>query len=254
LEKWKLFSKEAGMMFDQLNAAIRNSEASLVNLLSALAPWAAPIAPAYMSFTHMTETLEYPIPIAWAVVVVVEVLGLSAISTIIAFWSYNRRYKAEYRKAPVWIAISSFVAYLAIVLVVNVLLDASQIADSGLSHAWVTLAAKALLTLLSVPAAVILAVRTQHKELLDEIDRERERERRRDASRSNQKPKQTSNQMGAQPVARRKQKYFQEYQEGKLQETLAQQGLEMTPVVIARMYQVSERTAYRWMAEIKSKQ
>jgi hypothetical protein len=238
------------MMFDQLNAAIRNSEASLVNLLSALAPWAAPLAPAYMSFTHMTQTLEYPIPIAWAVAIVVEVLGLSAISTIIAFWSYNRRYKAEYRKAPVWIAISSFVAYLAIVLVVNVVLDASQIADSGLSQAWVTLAAKALLTLLSVPAAVILAVRTQHKELLDEIDRERER--RRDVSRSNHKPKQTSNQMGAQPVARRKQKFFQEYQDGKLQETLKQQGLEMTPVVIAGMYQVSERTAYRWLAVIKA--
>jgi hypothetical protein len=238
------------MMFDQLNAAIRNSEASLVNLLSALAPWAAPLAPAYMSFTHMTETLEYPIPIAWAVAVVVEVLGLSAISTIIAFWSYNRRYKAEYRKAPVWIAISSFVAYLAIVLVVNVVLDASQIADSGLSHAWVTLAAKALLTLLSVPAAVILAVRTQHKELLDEIDRERER--RREAGRTPHKPKQSSNQAVVQAVAGRKRKFLQEYQDGKLQETLAQQGLELTPAVIARLYQVSERTAYRWMAAIKS--
>lgn len=240
------------MMFDQLNAAIRNSEASLVNLLSALAPWAAPLAPAYMSFTHMTQTLGYPIPIAWAVAIVVEVLGLSAISTIIAFWSYNRRYKAEYRKAPVWIAISSFVVYLAIVLVVNVVLDASQITDSGLSHAWVTLAAKALLTLLSVPAAVILAVRTQHKELLDEIDRERER--RREANRSNHRTKQTSNQTGAQPVARRKQKFFQEYQDGKLQQTLEQQGLEMSPAVIAGLYQVSERTAYRWLAQIKKNQ
>lgn len=157
-------------LFDSLNSAIRNSEASLVNLLSAIAPWAAPIAPAYMSFFHMTGVLAFPEWVAGSVAVVVEVLGLSTISTAIAFWAHNKRYRTEFRKAPVWVAVTAFVSYLSIVLTVNVLLEATQ-------AKYALILAKGLLTLMSVPAAIILAVRTQHTNLIDEMREDKDRRR-----------------------------------------------------------------------------
>ena len=149
-------------IFDRLNDGIRNSEASLVNLLSAIAPWLAPLAPAYLSYTHMSAKLAFPKPIAWAVAIVVEVMGLSAVSTALLFWAHNKRYSKEYKKAPIKIVIGAFVFYLAVILAINVLLEISV-------ASWALVTAKSLLTLLSIPAALILAVRTQHQELLNEI-------------------------------------------------------------------------------------
>ena len=151
-----------GNIFDRLNDGIRNGEASLVNLLSAIAPWLAPLAPAYLSYTHMSSKLAFPKPIAWAVAIVVEVMGLSAVSTALLFWAHNKRYSKEYKKAPIKIVIGAFVFYLAVILAINVLLEIS-VAN------WALVTAKSLLTLLSIPAALILAVRTQHQELLNEI-------------------------------------------------------------------------------------
>ena len=145
-----------------MNDGIRNSETSLVNLLSAIAPWLAPLAPAYLSYNHMSQKLEFPGFFAGAVAVVVEVLGLSAVSTALLFWAHNKRYSKDYKKAPIKVVIFSFVFYLLVILAINVLLEIS-------TAEWATITSKALLTLLSIPAALILGVRTQHQELLNEM-------------------------------------------------------------------------------------
>ena len=157
-------------IFDRINDWVRSSEASLVNLLSAIAPWAAPLAPAFLSYTHMVNNLAFPVWVAMSVAIVVEILGLSTISTALSFWSHNKRYKTEYKKAPVGLVIVAFSFYLAIILTMNVLLEAY---DGPQTH----IIAKALLTLLSIPAALILAVRTQHTELLNEIKEDKEAKR-----------------------------------------------------------------------------
>jgi len=236
--------------FEKLDQAIRSSEASLVNLLSALAPWAAPLAPAYMTFSHITRKMGFPIEISWAVALVVEVLGLSSISTILAFWSYNRRYKDKTRKAPVWIAIFSFVIYLAVILMVNVALDAADLMATPDTQAWVNVGARALLTLLSIPAAIILAVRTQHKEMLDayERDRERSREERRHTPAPVYRGVASS---GANGSLRRKGQFFLDVQSGKLTQVLEEKGLPLTAESIAQLYGVSERNAFRWLADMK---
>jgi len=240
-------------VFEILNDIIRDAETSLVNLLSAIGPWLAPLAPAAMSYTHMISSLNFPIWIALSVAVVVETLGLSSISTIIAFWSYNRRRIAEYKKAPVALAISAGIFYLVTVLSINVAMDATRL--FSLNPAWAEIFSRALLTMLTIPAALILAIRTQHKELLDHADRER-----REALmvRKDQKPKKervpkNGNGNGTHEP-RRKGMFIKDLRSGELRVAFeaAQASTPKACVdVIASKYAVSERTGWRWWDEIK---
>lgn len=170
--------------FDKLNSWIRGTEASLVNFLSAFVPWLAPLAPAYLSYRHMTEDLGFPIWVSLAVAFVVEGLGLSTVSTAMAFWSHNKKYTSDQRRAPVIVPVAAFTMYLVTIVTLNVLMEVAKIPAVGWDVQWVRVGAYFLLAMLSVPAAVTLATRTQHKELIDGMARERE-ERKEERARAN---------------------------------------------------------------------
>lgn len=155
--------------FDNLNDWIRGTENSIVNFLSAFAPWLAPITPAYMTFQHSFNTLKFPLLVAVGASVVVEILGFSAVSTFLSFWFYNRKNTAESKKAPIGVVIIAFAFYLSLIVTSNVLLD------SFTGERWAEIAVRALFTLQTIPAALLVAVRTQHRELLLEISKEKER-------------------------------------------------------------------------------
>lgn len=232
-------------IFYSLNRLIRDSEASLVNLLSAVAPWLAPLAPAYLTYSHLTNAaFSFPTYIALSVAAVVEVLGLSSVSTVLAFRAHNKRYKDEKRKAPVWVALFSFVVYLLIILVINVVLDAALLAGSGLRYDAAVIFAKALLTLLSVPAAVILAVRTQHKEVLDEIDEQRQQ---RKAARSAPRATPSNGRVRERLYSTGKLKFLTDVGNGKLQAHLEENATTLTPGAVSSIYGTSERNARRWI-------
>ncbi len=153
--------------FETFNAWLRNTESSIVNTISAISPWLAPLAPAFMTFQHASNTLDFPPAVAYPTAAVVEILGFSTVSTSLAFWFYNRRNTAAGKRAPVEIAIGAFVFYLALIVVSNVLLDTFDNAK------WAVITVRALFTLQSIPAALIVAVRTQHRDLLAQIEREK---------------------------------------------------------------------------------
>lgn len=156
-----------GNIFDRLNFAIRGFEGSLVNFLSTITPWLAPLIPAYMTYIHVKTYLDFPEWVAWAAGITVEFLGLTTVSTTLTFWTHNQRYKQGVKRVPVIIPLFTFVFYLFTIITINVLLDVYQ--DRAV------IAVRALLTLLSVPAAVIIATRRQHGEIIDEIRLEKER-------------------------------------------------------------------------------
>lgn len=153
--------------FDRLNENIRNIESSVVNFISAVAPWLAPISPAYMTYQHAVDSLNLPVWVAVPVAVVVEILGFSAVSTLLAFWFFNRRNRAESKKAPVGWVIVAFLFYLALIVTSNVLLDAFHNNETAI------IAVKALYTLQTIPAALIVIARVGHKDLLGEIAKEK---------------------------------------------------------------------------------
>lgn len=156
--------------FENANRFIRQSEASAVNLLSAVAPWGAPLAPAFMAFHSMRDRLGFDPWVALIIAGVIEILGLATVATTVEFWQHNRRRdnRAAEKQLPTLIPAAMFVVYLLIVMTVNVLLEAP------ITWLYTEVLARGLLTLLSVPAAVTLAIRTLRTDLLSAIESETE--------------------------------------------------------------------------------
>lgn len=215
--------------FDRLNEWIRQTESSIVNIIAAIAPWLAPLAPAYMTYQHARFTLDFPVWIAVPGAVTVEILGFSTVSTYLAFWFHNKRNAAEAKRAPLGIVIFSFVFYLALIIVSNVILDAYDAAK------WAVIIVRALFTLQSIPAALIVAVRTQHRDMLHALAAEKMR-------------KVTGNL----PEARKEAPVMPEVVSDwrKLRPTLSTEQVQAmareTATNIGFLYGVSERTARNW--------
>lgn len=154
-------------VFDKINDAIRNTEGSAVNALSAIAPWGAPLAPAYMAYHGMVDKLAFDPTIALILAAVIEILGLATVSTTLQFWQHNRRYSTEDKRQPVNLAGGMFLFYLAVILTTNVLLEWPRQGEYN------PIIARGLLSLLSVPAAITMAVRTQYAEMRRGIEEEK---------------------------------------------------------------------------------
>jgi hypothetical protein len=170
-----MMTKREPNIFDKINNWIDGVEGSFISLLTAIAPWLAPLPPAYMTYTHAISALSFPVWVALAIAGVVEVLGLATVSTGINFWKYNQRNQraSEYRKAPVEIVVGTFVFYLAVIITSNVLLDAAGYFFPE-NIRYVLVAVRALYTLLTIPAALIISVRQQHRDILDEMSAPRQ--------------------------------------------------------------------------------
>lgn len=160
-------------LFDKLDESVNNVEGSLVNFLTAFSPWLAPLAPAYMTYNHMIEFLHFPPLLAFILALLVEILGFGTVSTGLDFWFYNRRERSGIKKAPIGAVVGVFIFYLLLILGSNVMVD---IANAYLTDTWqkaAVIVVRAMLTLQTIPGAVIVAVRLGHRELLREIKKEK---------------------------------------------------------------------------------
>jgi hypothetical protein len=158
-----------GEIFTRISGTINGAEKSLLDLLSAIVPYFVPVIPAYLTYYHTKDQMQFPAEVAFTAAFVVEVLGMTSISTAIRFWRNNRRYKQEGQKAPFTLAIVTYVFYLVIVLTVNVLLefDAAQ-------RQPVIIIAIALFSLLSVPSGVLISIRSEYASMLEERQERKE--------------------------------------------------------------------------------
>lgn len=243
--------------FDKINNFIRDTEGSIVNALTAVAPWLAPLAPAAMSWAHMVNSLAFDKIIAGAIAFVVEVMGMASVSTIISFWSHNRKYRDDKLKAPVGIAIGTFLFYLAVILSMNVLLDAASVPSWTVDKDTSLIAARAMLTLLTVPAAILLAIRTQHNELLDglEMAKAARREQRGQSTRGqNQTSSVPTREEKLERLKYRRAKFFDDARSGRLQQELQSRGLSFSADTVAEIYRVTPRTGWTWIDAFKKEQ
>lgn len=149
---------------------IKKLEAMFIDTVAAVTPWLAPLIPAYLVYHNMTERLGYPPIFGLVGAAAVEFLGLSAVHTAVTFWQWNDAHKIE--RAPFWFAFGAGLFYVVIVLTVNAALDIWQGSDG------VKILAHGLLSLLSVDAAVIIAIRAQHARRLNERDEARQERKR----------------------------------------------------------------------------
>ncbi len=160
-----------GDIFQTIADILNGAERSFLDLLSIIVPYAVPIIPAYLTYWHTRREMDFPNWVAWTAAFVTEVLGITAVSTAIRFWRNNQMYKSEKEKAPFWLAVGVYVFYIVIVLSVNVILEIVSGARTG----WVIFSI-GLFSLLSFPSGVLISIRAQYTEMLeDRTERKAER-------------------------------------------------------------------------------
>jgi hypothetical protein len=152
-----------GELFGYISKVINGAEKSFLDLLSALVPYFVPIIPAYLTYYHTRDQMSFPNEVAWTAAFVVEVLGMTSISTAIRFYRNNQKYSTSQNKAPFGLAIFTYAFYLVVVLSVNVLLEVE-----AAKRAPVIILAIALFSLLSVPSGVLISIRSQYSEMLED--------------------------------------------------------------------------------------
>ena len=162
--KHNRFTAAAVALLRGLREFVRAVEGLVVDVVSLFVPWLSPLLPAWMGYDHLMNVLFMPAWVAVAGALVIEALGLGTINTIFELWSYNAEKNKSNPRAPVFLAILTAGYYLAVVLVVNAMLD-----DVPTLHR----VAKALLSSLSVVGGVTIALRASHARRLDQIQTER---------------------------------------------------------------------------------
>lgn len=161
-----------GDVFQSIADILNGAERSFLDLLSVAVPYAVPIIPAYLTFKHTMGEMDFPEWVAWTAAFVTEVLGITAVSTAIRFWRNNQQYQSTKEQAPFKLAIAVYAFYIVIVLSVNVILEIVSGARSG----WVIFAI-GLFSLLSLPSGVLISIRAQYTEMLeDRTERKQERQ------------------------------------------------------------------------------
>jgi hypothetical protein len=172
-------------MFEWLSNTINSAERSFLDFLGAVVPYFVPVIPAYLTFYHTRDLMNFPSWVAAVSAFVVEVLGITSVSTAIRFYRHNQKYKASQNKAPFLLAATVYVFYIVVVMTVNVLLEAYN-GTRGAIIIW----AIGLFSLLSFPSGVLVSIRSQYKEMLEE--REEKRHGNQQAKPKEYKPKHAS--------------------------------------------------------------
>ena len=221
---------------------IKNLESSLIDLIAAVTPWLAPLIPAYLVYHNMAERLNYSQPFALIGAAAVEFLGLSAVHTAVTFWKWNDNRKAD--RAPMWAAVCAGAFYVVIVLTVNAALDIWKDEPS------VRIAAHALLSLLSVDAALIIAMRASHARMVrdDADERERRRLERIEAKKRELEARQAE--LKAQEDANQRERDANETRTVTREQfvTLWQSNGHKSISALAKEMGVNPRTAQKWVA------
>lgn len=152
--------------FDRINAFIEESEGSFITLITALIPWLAPALPAYLTWYHLTGTLDIPGEVAAAMALTVEFLGLSAVSTAFASMRHNKTNQAQKNKVSLAFPIGAYIFYILVVVVVNIVQEIPMDAQGKVISRIVSIG---LLTLISAPAFVIAIARDQQRKIEQEV-------------------------------------------------------------------------------------
>jgi hypothetical protein len=149
-------------IFRWISDTINGGERAILDALSAIVPYTTASIPAYLTYTHTLTQMNFPSNIAWLAAFTVEVLGVTAVSTAIRFWQWNKTHVQERDRAPFLLAVGTYAFYIVITLSVNVILEIAA-AQRSPAVIW----AIALFSLLSIPSGVLISVRAQHGEMLE---------------------------------------------------------------------------------------
>lgn len=136
------------------------SEQNLIDHVARFTPFFVLAIPATFAYQNVTnvDLLNMPTSIGLLVAVSIEGLGLASVHTSLSLFEHLKQHKQKISAEAVVMLIMTLF-YLAVVVMINIVLD--------LHHEWQIITAKALLSLVSIPAAVTLSIRQLHKSKLE---------------------------------------------------------------------------------------
>lgn len=143
------------IIFDFLSSVIGNFASNIVPLL-------AGILPAYLTWSHIVNVLEFPSWVGWAGAGVIEFIGLGAGNELMKVWNHNRRYKDEKNKMPMLAPFLTAFWYVAIMVAFNVILEAQP------NSLFWKIVSIALFATLAIPAYALVAGKTLRMEWKNE--------------------------------------------------------------------------------------
>jgi hypothetical protein len=148
------FVKNVALVLDEWRALTVVAEKTFVGNLASTIPWIAPLIPAWFAFENSTSTTKLNLPPAVGVIIAasIEGLGISVVTTALELWDWNDRNKDQKITTPLYVSAGTVVFYIVIIVMVNV----------GLDLGWADWIVKTTLSMLSIPAVVTLALRSQH--------------------------------------------------------------------------------------------
>ncbi|MBK8467714.1 MAG: hypothetical protein IPL32_18020 [Chloracidobacterium sp.] len=133
-------------------------ERTFTSNMAATVPWIAPLIPASFALKNAAEKLHVQNGVEYIIAASIEGLGMSVTSTAFELWDWSDKNRDAKMSAPIRISIGTVVFYIVIVIAVNV----------GLDLGWADWVIRAMLSLLSIPAIVTLALRSQHSRRIAE--------------------------------------------------------------------------------------
>ena len=135
------------------------SEQNLIDRVARFTPFFVLAIPATFAYQNVTNPnlLAMPWWVGLLIAVSIEGLGLASVHTSLSLFEYIKQHKQKISGEAITMLLMTLF-YLAVVVMVNIVLD--------LHHSWEIIAAKALLSLVSIPAAVTLSIRQIHKSRL----------------------------------------------------------------------------------------
>lgn len=223
-------------IFDRINDGIEGAEGSIITLINTLIPWTAPTLPAYITGTHLYADLGFPWFVAVLQAISVEFLGLSAITTAFDIMRHNKQQRADKNKLSILYAVGAYAGYLSIILVVNVVLGIPMREEYKV---YAGLGATGLLTLISLPAFLITAVRQKQREIAQEIAQQADAK----VQKSSATAQGTAQHKTAQHSTKRKFTY-DDFERDQLARN-GQGPIEWHEIMTT--YERSRRTAYKWL-------
>lgn len=156
-------------------------ENTAIDLVAKIAPWAAPLPTAYLVGAATIRHLHWPAIVGVVAAVIIESLGLATTSTALTLRDYNASKRKSDPQAPFTLAVALVAVYFVTAVGLTVALDILP----GLA-----VYSPGVFPFLSLAGVTVLALRSDHRRRVEEIEADKEkRSRQRSQRRSSKRSK-----------------------------------------------------------------
>jgi len=220
-----------------LQKFIISIEGTLIDLISLVVPYLAPLTPAYLTYRHLTQMLDFPAWVGLASAGTIELLGLASVSTSLTYWQANKGITSGSKKQMILAVATTFFYLMAVQILAVGLMD-----NSPIMHRLAVF----MLASLSIVGAIIIGLRASYAKKVSELEDDKQI---RKAERLIRKQAETSEHLAesysdvAQIPLKGDWRLLSDDERVKIGE--------MATFDVMRTYQISDRAARGWKQRVK---